>query len=114
MIFTFMWALDMQEDWDYVEGVRKIFESHNTKFYYVELVASKEVRLARNITKNRLKHKPSKRDIKASNRRLFIDDEKHRFESYEGEIPYDNYIKIDNTYLSAEEVANIIKDKFNL
>lgn len=114
MIFTFMWALDMKEDWDYVDGVRKIFESYNTKFYYVELVASKEVRLARNITENRLKHKSSKRDIKASNRRLFIDDEKHRFESYEGEIPYDNYIKIDNTYLSAEEVANIIKDKFNL
>jgi hypothetical protein len=34
--------------------------------------------------------------------------------SYEGEIPFDNYIKIDNTNLSAKETAQIIKKKFNL
>lgn len=114
MIFTFMWALDVKEDWDYVENIRKIFEPHNTEFYYVELVASKEARIARNITENRLNHKASKRDIEASNRRLMIDDESHRFESYQGEIPFDNYIKIDNTDLPAEEVAKIIKEKFDL
>ena len=113
MIFTFMWAFDVKEDWDYVENIRKIFEPHNTEFYYVELIASKEARLARNITENRLRHKPSKRDIEASNRRLMIDDESHRFESYQGEIPFDNYIKIDNTDLPAEEVAKIIKENFD-
>ena len=30
-------------------------------------------------------------------------------ESYEGEIPFENYIKIDNSHLEAEEVAKIIK-----
>ena len=114
IILTFMWAFDEQEDWDYFAHVREIFEAHGAEFYYVELVASREVRLARNITENRLANKASKRDIETSNRRLIHDDEKHRFESYEGEIPYPNYIKIDNTNLAPEEVAKMIKEKFSL
>ena len=114
IIFTFMWAFDEQEDWDYFTHVREIFAVQGAEFYYVELVASREVRLARNVTENRLAHKASKRDIEASNRRLIRDDEKHRFESYEGEIPYENYIKIDNTNLAPEEVARMIKERFLL
>lgn len=114
IIFTYMWAFDMQADWDYLEHVREIFQPYGAEFYYAELVASKEARLARNVTENRLKHKASKRDIDASNKRLFRDDENHRLESYEGEIPYENYIKIDNTNLSPEEVARIIKERFLL
>ena len=113
IILTFMWAFDEQEDWDYFAHIREIFEAHGAEFYYVELVASREVRLARNITENRLANKASKRDIETSNRRLIHDDEKHRFESYEGEIPYPNYIKIDNTNLAPEEVARMIKEKFS-
>ena len=114
IILTFMWAFDEQEDWDYFAHVREIFEAHGAEFYYVELVASREVRLARNITENRLANKASKRDIETSNRRLIHDDEKHRFESYEGEIPYENYIKIDNTNLAPDVVAKMIKEKFSL
>ncbi len=53
MIFTYMWAFDQQADWDYVEWIKGIFREAkpNTEFYYVELVASQEVRLARNRTK---------------------------------------------------------------
>ena len=80
----------------------------------MELVASREVRLARNVTENRLAHKASKRDIEASNQRLIRDDENHRFESHEGEIPYPNYIKIDNTNLAPDVVAKMIKERFSL
>lgn len=114
LIFTFMWALDMQSDWDYIEHIKGIFESRNTEFYYVELVASKQARLERNITENRLKHKPSKRDIEASVKRLLSDDNKHRFVSFEGEIQFSNYLKIDNTNISAEETAKLIKERFSL
>ena len=114
IIFTFMWAFDSQEDWDYLEHVRKIFQPYGTEFYYAELVASKEVRLARNVTENRLKHKASKRDIDTSNQRLIRDDEICRLESYEGEIPYPNYIKIDNTNLAPDVVAKMIKERFSL
>ena len=114
MVFTFMWAFDSKADWDYIDSVRKIFEPCNTEFYYVELVASKEARHERNATENRLAHKASKRDLAASERRLEIDDENHRFESLEGELPFENYIKIDNTNLAPQDVAGIIKEKFDL
>ncbi len=114
LIFTFMWAFDSKADWDYVDSVHKIFEPYNTEFYYVELVASKEARHERNTTENRLAHKASKRDLAASERRLEIDDENHRFESFEGELPFENYIKIDNTNLAPQDVAEIIKEKFSL
>ena len=70
-----------------------------TEFYHVELVAPQEIRLERNAAENRLLHKASKRDLAASNRRLVEDDEKHRMESHEGEIPFEQYMKIDNSNL---------------
>lgn len=112
LIFTYMCAFDQQSDWDYVEYVKSIFRPYDTEFYYVELVADQAVRLQRNATENRLKHKASKRDIEASNRRLLDDDKRFRCVSNEGEIPFENYIKIDNTNLSAEDTAKQIKEYF--
>lgn len=114
MIFTFMWAFDRQEDWDYTDRIRKIFEPYGTEFYYVELVAPLKTRLARNVTENRLKHKASKRDLATSERRLLNDDKRFRLESLEGELPFENYIKINNADLTASEVAAIIKERFDL
>ena len=38
---------------------------------------------------------------------------KYRLNSYEGEeLPFDNYLKIDNTNLSPNEVAKMIKAHF--
>ena len=65
MIFTCMWAFDMQSDWDYIEYVKSIFEPYNTEFYYVELVASREVRLQRNVTENRLQNKAFPKPVPA-------------------------------------------------
>lgn len=116
MIFTFMWAFNCQEDWDFGDHVRRIFEERNpeTEFYYVELVADQQTRLERNTTENRLAHKASKRDLEASKARLLRDDERFRLESLPGEIPFENYLKIDNTYLSPEEVAKQIQEHFGL
>ncbi len=114
MIFTFMWAFDQQSDWDYVESVKNIFMPYDTEFYYVELVASQEVRLERNATENRLSQKASKRNIALSNQRLISEDTKYRLESLDGEIPFDNYMKIDNTNLAPDVVARMIKSRFQL
>lgn len=114
MIFTFMWAFDMQEDWDYIAHVKSIFEPYGTEFYCVELVASQQVRLERNRTENRLNHKASKRDIAASDGRILDADANYRLESFEGELPFENYMKIDNSDLSAETVARMIQENFGL
>ena len=113
MIFTIMMAFDMQSDWDYLEHVKSIFAPYGTEFYYVELIAPQEVRLERNATENRLKNKASKRDIEASNARLLNDDRRYRCESLPGEIPFPNYLRLENADLPPEEAARIIKDHFS-
>jgi D-alanyl-D-alanine carboxypeptidase len=97
----------MPSDWEYLEWVKSFFAPYGTEFYYVELVADRDVRMQRNVTENRLEHKASKRDIEASNARLLRDDAAHRMESLPGEIPFENYIKIDNTELAPETVAQM-------
>lgn len=114
MIFTLMMAFDQQSDWEYLEHIRSIFEPYGTQFYYVELIAPQEVRLQRNATENRLKNKPSKRDIEISNRRLIEDDKNYRCVSYVGEIPFENYLRIENSDKAPEEVARMIQQAFQL
>lgn len=112
LIFTYIWAFDTQSDWDYMEHLREIFKGAD--IYYAELVAPQKVRLQRNATENRLKHKPSKRNLEWSNEMIIESDSENRLESYDGEVPYENYIKIDNTNLSAAETAKMIRDRFGL
>ena len=114
LIFTLMMAFDQQSDWDYLEHVRSIFAPYGTEFYYVELIAPQEVRLARNATENRLREKPSKRDLAASNARLLADDEKYRCVSFPGEVPFENYLRIKNASLSPQEAARRIQETFRL
>ena len=114
MIFTYIWAFDQPADWDYVEHVKQIFAPYQTEFYYVELIAPQEVRLARNATENRIRNKPSKADVTLSNERLRREDAGYRLVSREGEIPFANYPRIDNTALSAEDAAKLIQKTFHL
>ena len=114
MIFTFMWAFNEEKDWKWVEKVTNIFESNGGEVYFVELESDLEVRLQRNTTPNRLQHKPSKRNIEDSEKRLLASLEKLRLNSVEGEIERQNYIKINNTNMSPEEVAEKIIDEFQL
>ncbi|WP_201712776.1 DEAD/DEAH box helicase family protein [Rossellomorea arthrocnemi] len=114
MIFTFMWAFNKQEDWKWVEKVTNIFESNGAEVYFVELESDLEVRLKRNTTSNRLQHKPSKRNVEDSERRLLASLEKLRLNSVEGEIVRENYIKINNTKMSPEEVAEKMINRFQL
>ena len=115
MIFTYMLAFDMQADLDNLDSLVDIFRREGAEIYYVELVAPQEVRLQRNATENRLHHKPSKRDIEASNNRIINnEDAKYRLVSHDGEFSHENYIKIDNTELPPDITAKIIKERFAL
>jgi hypothetical protein len=112
LIFTFMWQFDSSYDWERVERMTKIFRDHEADIYYVELHAPLEVRLQRSATENRLKHKPSWQDREKSEN--YIRNHGFRCVSNDGEILFENYIKIDNTDLSPEKVAKIIKERFSL
>ncbi|MBP5353900.1 MAG: shikimate kinase [Lachnospiraceae bacterium] len=114
MIFTYMWAFNLQSDWDYIEGVAKRFEETGGTVYFVELVADQAVRLERNKTENRLMNKASKRNLEFSNSLILGEDSQYRLVSNEGEITYKNYMRIDNTHLEPDEVARMIKEHFSL
>ncbi|QGH32877.1 AAA family ATPase [Gracilibacillus salitolerans] len=114
MIFTYVWAFNDDEDWKFVENICKIFESEDAEIYFVELEADLDQRVIRNKTPNRLEQKPTKRNIKQSEEELLSSLDAYRLNSDPGEITRKNYIRINNTELSAEEVASMIKKKFKL
>ena len=113
LIFTYMMAFDLPSEYEYIQRVKDTLGISEEDVFYVELVAPQEIRLRRNVTENRLKHKASKRDIAASTARLIRDDENYRMESLPGEIDSPRYLRIDNSALSPEETARIIQEHFS-
>ncbi|MBH0160634.1 MULTISPECIES: AAA family ATPase [Fictibacillus] len=114
MIFTYVWAFNYKEDWEFVEGVCQVFEKEGAEIYFVELESDLETRLKRNTTSHRLDHKPSKRNIKWSENDVKTSMEKYRLNSEEGELKRENYLRINNENLNPDEVAEQIKYTFNL
>lgn len=114
IIFTgcFDFGTDLNEELEQLKEWTDGYED----LYVIELETTLEERLKRNKTENRLKYKESKRDLEWSEQELLKSMERHKFnsEGNQGEKIFKNYIKIDNTNLSAVEVAKIIKEKFNL
>ncbi len=114
LIFTFIWAFNEKDDWDYIDKISNIFESKGGDVCFVELEADINERIKRNSTPYRLEHKPTKRNIDKSNIDLKKSMEKYRMNSEAGEIKKENYIRINNKNLEPAEVANIIKLEFGL
>jgi len=114
LIFTYVWAFDMEEDWDFVNQTCEIFESRGGTVYFVELKADMVERVKRNKSPHRLKHKATKRNVDWSENELRETMARHRLNSYKDEIKKENYLLIDNTNLGATEVADIISDQFKL
>ena len=115
LIFTYMCDFDMQSEFDYLMGIIKQFKSNGAKCHVAELCADFQVRLERNKSENRLAHKESKRNIEWSEAEMRKTSAEHRLNSYDGEkLPFESYVKIDNTDLPPETVAGMIKDYFKI
>ena len=114
LIFTYVCAFDMQEERDYLNGLKNQFEQNGGRFYFVELSADLETRLARNETPHRMERKASKKDVAWSRANLLKDAKNHRLNSDEGEVWFDNHLKIDNTNLEPERVADQVIGTFHL
>lgn len=98
---------------DDMQNVIDLFKSNDSNCYVVELCADFEERLVRNKSENRLLHKESKRNLEWSEAEMRKTSEKYRLNSYDGEsLPFENYIKIDNTTLAPDEVAKMIQTHF--
>jgi len=114
MIFTTTWDFDDKEEWDRIYSYIEIFKKYNAEIYIVELEADLEERLKRNKTENRLVNKASKRDLEWSEKDLLKSVKKHRLNSRENEIKEYNYLRINNTNISAKDTAQLIKETFKI
>lgn len=114
LIFSFVWAFDLESNHELTQKLITLFREQGSEICLVELEAPLEVRLSRNASENRLTHKPTKRNLEWSHQDVLNGDEKHRLNSLPGEIKEKNYLRMDNTHLSAEETAQRIKKTFNL
>ncbi len=118
LIFTFIWAFDEPHDLEYVRWLSKLYGNAGAQVDYVELVCPQEVRLQRNRTENRLKEKASKRDVALSEQRFLNAENRYRLVSEPGEIVEklgiapERYLRIDNTNLSPDKVAEMIVRHF--
>lgn len=114
LIFTWVWAFNVQKDWDFVENISKIFDIKGNQMYFVELETDLNTRIERNKSPHRLEHKPTKRNVERWEKELKDTAKKYRLNSREGEVKKKNYIRIDNTNLSPDDVAEEIKKSFFL
>lgn len=114
LIFTCVFAFDLPEERGYAERLKDLFEQAGGRFFLVELSADLETRLARNETPHRMERKASKRDVAWSRADLLRGSEKYRLNSAEGETWCENHLKIDNTNLTPDEVADRIIAAFHL
>lgn len=114
LIFTYVWAFDLPPDHAFVAAMAEIFVSRGGRVVYVELHATQEERLRRNETEFRLSQKPTKRDVARSRGLLLQHDAEYRLSSageFDGRA---DWLRIDNTALSPEEVAEQVIRHFGL
>jgi hypothetical protein len=112
LIFTYVWALNDPADKACIDDYATIFRDRGGDVYFVELEAEQAERLKRNSMEFRLAHKPSKRDIVRSQQNLLEADERYKLNSSHDFFYQENYLKINNTLLSAAETAKLIVSRF--
>ncbi len=114
LIFTYVCAFDDPGEREYLTALKDQFEQGGGRFYFVELFADLETRLERNETPHRMERKASKKDVAWSRAELLKTAEKYRLNSGEGETWFENHLKIDNTNLLPDEVADRVISAWNL
>jgi hypothetical protein len=121
LVFTFVWGLELPEDAELVASYVEIVRSGGGSVRFVELYADQAERLVRNTGESRLDRKRSKRDLEFSRTNLLRMDREHIMNSdgatttvAQDLIRGYDYMRVDNTQLSPDEVAGQIVRQFNL
>lgn len=111
-IFTFVCDFDSEDGLEYIYYVCNMFKDAGHDVYIIELYADYATRKVRNISENRISFKPSKKNQTRAEMIFEIFEEKLRTTSYDGEIIWDKYVRIDNTNMLPQETARYILDYF--
>jgi hypothetical protein len=121
LVFTYVWALDLDEDTTVIASYVDLVRSRGGSVRFVELLAAQSERLERNGSALRLDHKRSKRDLAFSRSDLLESDEKYVLNTGASArnradelLDEHDYMRIDNTNLEPGEVALQVAKKFGL
>ena len=114
LIFTFVCAFDLPEDVAYLKKLEAQFTQSGGKFLFAELSATLERRLERNETPHRMERKASKRNVEWSRSDILKTAQRYKLNTDEGETLFVHHLKIDNTDLSPEAVADRVIEAFHL
>lgn len=113
LLFTYVWAFDEPGEREYVEKMTGAFADRGARIVFVELEAALETRVERNGSPQRLREKPSKRNVEESTARLVRMDRRYRLNS-DGDFPFPNHVVIDTTDLPPVDVAERVIRTFDL
>lgn len=114
LVFTYVCAFEMQSERDYLQSLHDLFVNSGGHFYFVELRADLETRIARNETPYRMERKASKKDVEWSRGDLLRVAQNHKLNTDEGEVWFEHHLKIDNTNLTPDQVADRVIEAFSL
>jgi hypothetical protein len=120
LVFTLVWGLELPGDADLVASYAEIVESAGGRVSFVELYADLDERLVRNRTEFRLAEKRSKRDLEFSHGNVLDLEENYVMNTGGGRTVADrvlagrDYLRVDNTHLSAADVAGRVVEAFGL
>ena len=112
LTYCFDFGKYLEQEKEVIYNWMKLFDES----YVIELETTLEERLKRNESENRLKYKQSKRDIEYSKNDILRSLERHKLNSDigQGKKLFKNYLRINNTNISAEDTAELIKERFKL
>jgi hypothetical protein len=114
LVFTYVWAFDHASDAETVEQWARIFGDRGSRVLYLELESTQDERLRRNETEFRLAEKPFKRDLATSRRQLLANDAGYQLNSRGIHDGRADWLRVDNTALSAADVAARTIARFRL
>lgn len=114
LIFTYVAAFEKTEEVIYLKELETQFTKAGGNFYFVELSADLETRLKRNLTPHRMERKASKKDTKWSEENLLRDTQRHKLNTAPDETFFENHLKIDNTNILPEQVADLVIKEYKL
>ncbi|MGX7024183.1 AAA family ATPase [Vagococcus hydrophili] len=118
IIFTVLADFSSSYDIEFLHKIAAIFLAENQDVFFAALQADMATRLKRNTHEDRLKAKPSKRDLEFSRNELLTSVDKHCLEIDDSKLkelfPEIPTLTINNTKLSAEEVATKVIHHFKL
>jgi hypothetical protein len=114
VVFTFVWAFNLERDNAFIRDLVADAESRDAEVFFVELLASRAARIAREGTPLRMELKPAKRDVERARAYHERIDARHTMNSG-GSFPYSaTHLIIDTEAVSPSEAAKKIATHFSL